>query len=245
MKNSLVHARCAHDRGFGKRLKRCFIPLLAGALAITATSTPAAPLPAAKDILASVRLQQGQQDIDLEGQLRENEKIIPFRLTQTGPVIRYTFSNPDEALQLRLGENDSRLEEVTKSGVEKITPAQFDRKVRGTSVTYEDLALKFLYWQNGRVTGENSIRTRYCWKLELKPPSRQSQYSNIYLWVDKEGGALMRIDGFDWNGKLSKRFEVISAQKIEGRWFLKQMRIEEMQPETGKVQTRTYLEIKK
>ncbi|MEY2562150.1 MAG: hypothetical protein QOH88_343 [Verrucomicrobiota bacterium] len=246
MKNSLVHARCAHDRGFGKRLKRSFIALFALILALAGTfAQAAAPLPEARDILASVRLQQGQQQIDLQGQLRENEKVIPFHLTQTGPVIRYTFSNPDEALQLRLGDNDSRLEEVTKSGVEKITPAQFDRKVRGTSVTYEDLALKFLYWQNGRVTGENSIRTRYCWKLELKAPSRQSQYSNVYLWVDKEGGALMRMEGFDWNGKLAKRFEVISAQKIEGRWFLKQMRIEEMQPETGKVQTRTYLEIKK
>jgi hypothetical protein len=214
------------------------------AIAVSA-SAGAAALPDAKDILASVRLQQAQQEIDLQGQLRENEKIVPFRLTQTGPVIRYSFSNPDEALQLRLGENESRLEEVTKSGVEKVTPAQFDHKVRGTSVTYEDLALKFLYWQNGRVTGENSIRTRYCWKLELKAPSRQSQYSNVYLWVDKESGALMRMDGFDWNGKLAKRFEVISAQKIEGRWFLKQMRIEEMNPGTGKVQARTYLEIKK
>jgi hypothetical protein len=214
-------------------------------IATIARSANAAPLPDAKDILASVRLQQAQQEVDLQGQLRENEKIIPFRLTQTGPVIRYTFSNPDEALQLRLGDNDSRLEEVTKSGVEKIAPAQFDHKVRDTSVTYEDLALKFLYWQNGRVTGENSIRTRYCWKLELKAPSRQSQYSNVYLWVDKEGGALMRMEGYDWTGKLAKRFEVISAQKIEGRWFLKQMRIEEFVPGTGKVQSRTYLEIKK
>jgi len=56
---------------------------------------------------------------------------------------------------------------------------------------------------------------------------------------------LMRMDGYDWNAKLSKRFEVVSAQKIEGRWFLKQMRIEEMDPSTGKVQARTYLEIKK
>ena len=112
-----------------------------------------APLPAAKEILDSVRLQQGRQQIDLQGQLRENEKIISFRLTQNGPVIRYAFSNPDEALQLRLGENDSRLEEVTRSGVEKIVPAQFDRKVRGTGVSYEDLALKFLYWPNARVTG--------------------------------------------------------------------------------------------
>jgi hypothetical protein len=204
-----------------------------------------APLPEAKDILESVRLQQAQQQLELEGQLRENEKIIPFRLTQTGTVIRYSFSNPDEALQLRLGDNDSRLEEVTRSGVEKITPAQFDHKVRGTGVTYEDLALKFLYWPDARVTGENSIRSRNCWKLELKAPSRQSQYSNVYLWVDKSGGALMRMDGFDWKGQLAKRFEVVSAQKIEGRWFLKQMRIEEFVPGTNKVQTRTYLEIKK
>jgi hypothetical protein len=221
-----------------KEIALCFL------IAMIALSTNAAA-PSAKEILTSVRLQQAQQQIDLPGQLRENEKVIPFRLTQTGPLIRYTFSNPDEALQLRLGENDSRLEEVTRSGVEKITPAQFDHKVRGTGVTYEDLALKFLYWQSVRVTGEDTIRTRNCWKLELKAPSRQSQYSNVFLWVDKSGGALMRMEGYDWNGQLAKRFEVVSAQKIEGRWFLKQMRIEEIQPGTGKVQARTYLEIKK
>ena len=214
-------------------------------LSLASLSIAAGVPPSAKEILAAVRLQQGQQQIDLQGQLRENEKVIPFRLTQNGPVIRYAFSNPDEALQLRLGENDSRLEEVSRSGVEKITAAQFDHKVRGTSVTYEDLALKFLYWQNGRVSGDTTIRTRDCWKLELKAPSRQSQYANVFLWVDKSGGALMRMEGYDWDGRLIKRFEVVSAQKIEGRWFLKQMRIEEIQPGTGKVLTRTYLEIKK
>jgi hypothetical protein len=223
---------------------RRLIPLLVFTLAFT-TLGASAPLPSAKEILASVRLQQAQQEVDLQGQLRENEKVIPFRLTQTGSVIRYTFSNPDEALQLRLGESDSRLEEVTREGVEKIAPAQFDHKVRGTGVTYEDLALKFLYWPDARVTSEDSIRTRTCWKMELKAPSHQSQYSRVYLWVDKSGGALMRMDGYDWNDQLAKRFEVVSAQKIEGRWFLKQMRIEQIQPGTKKVQVRTYLEIKK
>jgi hypothetical protein len=205
----------------------------------------AAPFPEAKDVLASVRLRQSQQELELQGELREGPTVVPFRLTQTGPVVRYTFSNPDQALQLRLEESDSRLEEVTREGVEKIAPAQFDRKVRGTSVTYEDLALKFLYWQTGRVTGENEIRTVNCWKLEMKAPSRQSQYSNVWLWVGKENGALMKMEAYDWNAKLSKRFEVVSGQKIEGRWFLKEMRIEEMDPVTGKVKTRTYLDIKK
>ena len=201
--------------------------------------------PSAKEILATARMQQSQQDIDLQGQLRQEATVVPFRLTQTGPLIKYSFANPPGALQLRLGENDSRLEELSQNGVEKITPAQFDHKVRGTAITYEDLALKFLYWPDARVLGEEPVRSRRCWKLELRPPSHDSQYSSVLLWVDKNTGALMEMEGYDWKGRLVKRFEVISAQKIEGRWFLKQMRIEEMQPGTNKVQSRTYLEIKK
>jgi hypothetical protein len=202
-------------------------------------------LPSAKEILAAVRMQQGQQEVDLQGQLRQEATVIPFRLTQTGPLIKYSFANPAGALQLRLGENDSRLEELSQAGVEKITPAQFDHKVRGTAITYEDLALKFLYWPNARVLGEELVRSRRCWKLQLQAPSHDSQYSEVFLWVDKNSGALMEMEGYDWRGQLLKRFEVISAQKIEGRWFLKQMRIEQMDPATHKVQSRTYLEIKK
>ena len=192
-----------------------------------------------------MRLEQAAREINLQGQLRDGAIVVPFRLTQSGPVIRYSFTNPDEALQLRLGENDSRLEEVTRSGTERITPAKFDQKVRGTGVTYEDLALKFLYWPNAKITGEETIRTRPCWKLEIHAPSRDSQYSSVNLWVDKTGGALMRMEGYDWNGRLVKRFEVVSAQKIDGQWFLKQMRIEQLEPGTTHVLDRTYLEIKR
>jgi hypothetical protein len=204
-----------------------------------------APPPSAQEILASVRMRQAQQQIDLQGQLRENEIVIPFRLTQTGQLIHYSFANPDEVLQLRLGENGSRLDVVSVTGTEKVAASKLDRKIRGTGITYEDLALKFLYWPDGRVLGDETVHARSCWKLQLRAPSRESQYSNVFLWVDKNSGALMRMEGYDWKGQLAKRFEVVSAQKIDNRWFLKQMRIEELQPGTNKVQARTYLEIKK
>jgi hypothetical protein len=214
-------------------------------LFLTALSLHGETSPTAKEILSSVRMQQAQQQIDLQGQLRQNEVVVPFHLIQSGPVVRYIFSNPDEALQLQLNPNESRLDQISGGGVEKIAPAQFDRKIRGTDVTYEDLALKFLYWPDAKVVGEDNIRSRNCWKLELRAPSRQSQYSNVLLWIDKESGALMRMEGYDWNGQLARRFEVISAQKINHRWFLKQMRIEQLQPGTNQVKSRTYLEIKK
>jgi hypothetical protein len=201
--------------------------------------------PSAKDILNSVRMIESEQQLDLQGQLRQNDVVVPFRLVQNGPLIRYSFANPDETLQLRLGENSSRLDLVSDAGTEKFAASKLNQKIRATSVTYEDLAFKFLYWPTARVLGVENVRTRNCWKLQLHAPSRESQYSNVLLWVDKASGALMRMEGYDWNAQLAKRFEVVSAQKIEGRWFLKQMRVEEFQPGTSHVQARTYLEIKR
>ncbi len=201
--------------------------------------------PSAQEILAQVRLQQSQQQLDLQGQLRSDATVIPFRITQTGPMIRYTFVNPPEVLQLRLGDNGSRLDLVTENRTKKFSNARLDEKIGGTSVTYGDLALKFLYWPDAQVLGADTLRTRNCWKLRLTAPAKDAPYASVLLWVDKESGAIMRMEGYDAKGQLTKRFEVVSAQKIEGRWFLKQMRVEEMQLGTDKVQSRSYLEIKK
>ena len=224
----------------------CFIRQSAVAISLSLLlSLHGEPPPSAKDILASVRMIESQQHIDLQGQLRQNDIVVAFRLIQNGPLIRYSFTNPDEVLQLRLGEDSSRLDVVSDAGPEKVTGSKLNQGIRGTSVTYEDLAFKFLYWPTARVLGEENVRTRKCWKLQLRAPSRESQYSNLLLWIDKASGALMRMEGYDWNAQLAKRFEVVSAQKIEGRWFLKQMRVEELQPGTNHVQARTYLEIKR
>jgi hypothetical protein len=214
-------------------------------VALAAFSVLAEPPPSAKDILDSVRMIESRQQIDLQGQLRQDDVVIPFRLMQNGPLIRYTFTDPDETLELRLGENSSRLELVSDAGTEKVGASKLQEKIRGTIVLYGDLAFKFLYWPTARVLGEEKVRTRKCWKLQLRAPSHESTYSNVLLWVDKASGALMRMEGYDWNAQLIKRFEVVSAQKIEGRWFLKQMRVEQFQPGTNHVEARAYLEIKR
>ena len=220
------------------------LPIALAALALVRLSPAAAP-PSAQEILDSVRMLESRQQLDLDGQLRQDDAVIPFHLSQDGPLIRYSFSDPDEVVELRLSENNSRLDLVTDAGNEKFPAEKLNEKIRGTGVTYEDLALKFLYWPGGRVLGDETVHARSCWKLQLAAPSRDSQYANVFLWVDKKSGALMRMEGYDSNGKLAKRFEVVSTQKIDNRWFLKQMRVEEIQPGTNKVQVRTYLEIKK
>jgi hypothetical protein len=238
-----MHSSFKHSSWFHSSYVICHFALSISSALIL--SIQAQPPPSAKDILASVRMIESRQQIDLQGQLRQNDVVIPFHLVQNGPLIRYSFTNPDEVLQLRLGENSSRLDMVTDAGTEKFATSKLQQKIRGTNLTYEDLAFKFLYWPSARVLGDENVRTRNCWKLQLRAPSRESQHSNVLLWVDKASGALMRMEGYDWNGQLANRFEVVSAQKIEGRWFLKQMRVEQFQPGTNHVLSRTYLEIKR
>src|SRR5206468_7962069 len=103
-----------------------------------------------------------------------------------------------EVLQLRLGQNSSRLDLVTDTGTENFAAEQLSQKIRSTSLTYEHLAFKFLYSQSALILGEENVRTRNCWKLQLRAPSRESQYSNVLLWIDKANGALMRMEGYDW-----------------------------------------------
>src|SRR5271154_2205527 len=93
-----------------------------GLCCLVANGAPASAAdPSAQDILKSARLNESGQHRVLDGHLRHGAQIVPFRLVFDGDLIRYDFSNPPEALVLRLGERGSRLEEVTKSGAERVS----------------------------------------------------------------------------------------------------------------------------
>lgn len=217
-----------------------------------ALSTPAADYPNAAEMLKAVRHAQSGQRAQLKGSLTAQPADISIRPTEAsfrfkaeGPVLRYEFSDPDPVtLRISLGENDSELMQSGSSRDGKYTPAQFARRVMGTDLTYEDLALKFIYWTKARITGEDRMKTRPVWRIELQPPGPgRSAYGEVVVWVDKENGALMKAEGFNPAGKLIKRFEVVSAQVIQRAWFLKEMRVETVDPASGKVVSRTKMEI--
>jgi Outer membrane lipoprotein-sorting protein len=218
--------------------------LICAALVCWSGFASAEPVPDAREILRTVRLAQASQHQVLRGRLRTGGKVSPFRLVIDGPIIRYEFSDPAQIIQLRLLERDSRLEEVTPGGTQRIASARFDDTVRGSDITYEDLAMKFLYWPNATVEGEQTMLLRRCWKLHVEPSAKgESQYRAVILWIDKASGALMQAEAFDATGKFARRFKVISGQKIEGAWLLKSMRIEAAVGPRGEDRSPTYLEI--
>ena len=206
------------------------------------------PAPAQEDaraILDRIRVAQGQLNEDLTGQLRlADGTVIPFRRRLRGQQVTYEFDNPREALTLDLGETGSQLRDATRAGTQRVTGSRLLQPVRNSDLTYEDLSLRFIYWRRAVIEGEQAVKTLPCWIILVQPATpTDSQYGSVRLWVQKEGGALMRAEGFDRQGRLLKRFELVSGQKIGGKWWLKQMRIERFDPEMRRVISRTYLEI--
>jgi len=207
------------------------------------TSIQANPEPDASEILRTARVTQMSQDASVTGFLRADGKRIPFDLELSGGLIRYRFDDPAQEIQLKLDENEPILREVAPpdSAPREVNPSE---RLRGTAITYEDLALHFLYWPNPKIIGDDTVRTRSTWKIEVQAPRKRSQYGVARLWIDKESGALMRVEGYDLEGRIAKRFEVISGQKIDNQWMLRTMRVEEFEQGTRKIANRNYLEIR-
>ena len=201
----------------------------------------------ATDILRAVREAQGSRHESLNGKLRNDETgdAFPFKLAADGTTVRYEFAGKTPTVvQVTYDQDGSQLQESSGGSTEKLSPGNFDKTILGTDMTYEDLALRFVYWPKATLLGSDSVRTRSAWRVRVDSPTRRTEYSSVNLLVDKESGTLLAADAFDWNGKLIKQFEVISGQKLgDGKWYLKQMRIESLDPATGKTKARSYLDI--
>ena len=197
----------------------------------------------AEEILKAARTNPLGRPMVLNAQLRAGGTKVPFQIAVRDGKIAYVFENPPQEILLGLGEDSSTLQERKGGKTQPVAPARYDDSVRGGLLTYEDLAMRFLYWKNPKLLGEEKINTRLAYKIEIPAPPTATEYGVVRVWVDKNAGTLMQIEGYDRDGRLSKKFTVVSGQQIDGQWMLKQMRVERLDPETRKVALRTYLEI--
>jgi outer membrane lipoprotein-sorting protein len=225
-----------------RQVKRKFLTALLLVLPLCAFP---AERPDVQEILRSVRTAQTSQHRVLNGRLRTGSHSTPFRLVLDGGAMRYEFKDPDETLIVRLGENDSRLDEATGRGTKRVSLAKLDEKVRGSDLTYEDVSFRFLYWKNAAVTGEDTLKLKSCWLLELHPSRGDAtQYGTVRAWIEKQSGGLVKAECYGRDGGLAMRLTPISVLKTDdGVWLPKSIRIERMDGDRTRDKTPTYLEL--
>ena len=123
--------------------------------------------------------------------------------------------------------------------------AKLSMAIEGTDLSYEDLAMRFLYWPKGIVDGVQEIKGQECWVVRLANPTQAGRYVQVRVWVHKKSQALMQVVGYNAGGRPLKRFAVTDVMKVGNTYTLRRMRVDTIDPQQNRVVGMTYLEFDK
>lgn len=102
-------------------------------------------------------------------------------------------------------------------------------RVQQTDLTWLDLSLSFLWWRGGLVVGSESVRGRPAIVADVAPPAGGSNepYARVRLWIDEQARILLQAEGYDAAGKAVRTLWVKSFKKIDERWMIKDLEVQE------------------
>jgi len=102
-------------------------------------------------------------------------------------------------------------------------------RVRGTDMTWMDLTLDFLWWQDVRFDSkaEDDCRIgRSCYVLLAAPPHNIPGCSALRIWIDKQLRCVMQTEQLNSHGETVRRMWVQRVKKMDDRWMIRHMEIE-------------------
>jgi hypothetical protein len=186
-------------------------------------------------ILRGVRESQSAIHQTLQGKLRMGSRKLPYRMVMNGGELRFEFPEaqpPDpQTVTLSFGSKDAAVQVQSTAGTTK--RAQFADEIAGMGVLYEDLAMRFLYWTQAELEGEERLMPPLylrCWRVRVHRPSGvRSVYKQVVVWVSQDNGGILKSEAYDDAGNLIRRLKVVSIQGMGQGTTLKQMRIESPQ----------------
>jgi outer membrane lipoprotein-sorting protein len=93
--------------------------------------------------------------------------------------------------------------------------------VMGSDLSYEDMMDDAAYKENydAVVIGEEILRDKQCWVVELNAKTPDVSYQIRKVWVDSETYVPLREDLFAKSGKLLKRTDLYDIKRMGNRWF--------------------------
>jgi len=229
---------------FSSMLNKLFSATLIAVMSVLSTMSAHADA-AAEKVLRGARFAATLQNQDLHGYMKKNGSKTPVTLFLRGQNIQFQYKvgKTDKRFHMRLMPNQFDLLEIVGNKARKFNNAKLAEKINNTDLSFEDLSMRFLYWQKNSIEGEEKISGQKCHRIRLENPDESGDYRIVYAWVHQKYGALMRVVGYNAAGQPLKKFQVTDLMKVGKEYTLKRMRVDSMRD--NKVTGTTYLEFQK
>lgn len=189
----------------------------------------------ADEVLKLVRFSYTLYNRDFSGVLQMGlTKKVPFLLSLKPEAIRFIFDDPAQIIYVDTrNQKFALLEGVGGKEIAPVSSAKYGEAIRGTDVTYDDLSMRFLYWPDAKIVRQERIKARECIVVRVRNPDGSGSYSTVDIWIDKESGGMLKMMGYNREGRPIRRFEVLHGKKFGDIWMVDEMRIETISGATG------------
>ena len=198
----------------------------------------------AEDALYRTRAAIYFEDNTVEGQLRADGKKTPVTIAMHEGIVSLKMEEKAGVTEFGLDIKEATPTIWLKGQQNKrtFTSEDYSQKLAGTDFAIEDLAMRFLYWQGAKYLGEEKIKGQETKIIYVQNPDRTGPYQKVHLWIIPESGTLMQMEAYDWQGKKVTRYRILSVMNVDGRYTLERLKVESLEPNSGKVKSYSYLE---
>ena len=191
-------------------------------------------------------------DFTLTGVVKsdKNKKEYPITLHTKGHEMVYEFQGQPLQIRVQLNPGAFTLEKRTSStgSWTAVPTSAMNQPILDTDITYGDLNLDFINWDDIQPLGTDSIKTLDSYVFEAKPgPGDYSPCASVRFWVSKEYWSFLRIDGLNAKGQTIKRVEVQNVMEVgdvHKYYVFKEMKVANMAPDKNDIaKSTTYIDI--
>jgi len=188
-------------------------------------------------------------DFTLNGVVRSDKSPnrYPIRLLTKGHELVYEFLDQPLQIQVQLNPGVFTVQKRTSStgAWTPVNSAEINQPILGTDITYGDLGLNFINWDNVQPLGTDTIKTLPAYVFEAKPgASDQTAFAAVRFWVSSQYWAFLRIDGLNAKEQTVKRVEVQDVMRIGKYTVFKEMKVSQMDPERNDIaRSTTFIDI--
>lgn len=163
--------------------------------------------------------------LSTDGQPMFNLEML-LDLGHQPPLARYAlrdaFGADLEEITLWRHPDETRVRYRQGSSLRESEAPDLFSPIRNTAMSWGDLSLSFLWWENGTLAGQGEVRGRECVIIEVEAPDTEAGlYHTVRLWIDRQHRMLLQAEGYDIMGRLVRRMQVRSFRKIDDEWMVK------------------------
>lgn len=214
-------------------------------LSLQADDRPLPKMPDATTAEHELNQAMKLQHYRMDGNVHCKSHSYPVSIVSSDWTMTLNFPSENLKYAVCLGPDTKSVQRTGPGGAtHDLTPDEFRQHILATDITFEDISLSFTLWPCQGDIVEDSIKTLPAWCFTVTRPSgTPSNYGKVKIWMSSQFHGLLRVDCYDTQNNVIKRWEINDVSETQSGYTLKELMVNTMIPGRDISASQTFIDI--